>query len=54
MNMKRVLKEQKSRASQGNGKLLGKAELKGALDDLIRTFEDSNRKLEKLLAKANA
>ena len=52
--MKRVPKKQKSRASQGNGKLLGKAELNSALDDLIRTFEDSNRKLEKLLAKANA
>jgi hypothetical protein len=52
--MKRVPKKQKSRASQGNGKPVGKAELNGALDDLIRTFEDSNRKLEELLAKAKA
>jgi len=52
--MKRVPKKQKSRASQGKGKPLGKAELNGALDDLIRIFEDSNRKLEELLAKAKA
>ena len=52
--MNGVSKKHKSRASQGNGKPLGKAELNGALDDLIRTVEDSNRKLEELLAKAKA
>jgi hypothetical protein len=52
--MKRIPKRQKSWVSQGNGKPLDKAELNSALDDLIRTFEDSNRKLEELLAKAKA
>ncbi len=41
-----------SRASEGNGKGLNKAVLDSALDDLIKTFEDANRKLDDLLAKA--
>ncbi len=52
--MKRIPKKQKSRASREKGKPLGKTELNGALDELIGTFEDSNRKLEKLLAKAKS
>jgi hypothetical protein len=40
------------RASETNGKGLDKATLDSALDDLIRTFEDVNRKLDDLLAKA--
>ena len=39
-------------ASQSNGKGLDKATLDHALDDLIRTFEDVNRKLDDLIAKA--
>ena len=41
-----------SRASQGNGKGLDPAKLDGALDDLIKTFEDVNRKLDELIAEA--
>ena len=57
--MKRVTENQKSiqaliRASEGNGKGLDKAELDSVLDDLIKTFEDTNRKLDQLLAKAKA
>lgn len=40
------------RASQGNGKGLDQAKLESALDDLIRTFEDVNRKLDELIAEA--
>ncbi len=57
--MKRVTENQKSiqaviRASEGNGKGLDKAELDSVLDDLIKTFEDTNKKLDQLLAKAKA
>ena len=57
--MKRVTKNQKSiqnliRISEGNGKGLDKAELDSVLDDLIQTFEDTNKKLDQLLAKAKA
>jgi len=57
--MKRVTENQKSiqaliRASEGNGKGLEKAELDTVLDDLIKTFEDTNKKLDQLLAKAKA
>jgi hypothetical protein len=57
--MKRVTENQKSiqaliRASEGNGKGLDKAELDNVLDDLIKTFEDTNKKLDQLLAKAKA
>jgi hypothetical protein len=41
-----------SRASQGNGKGLDQAKLDTALDDLIKTFEDVNRKLDELIAEA--
>jgi hypothetical protein len=41
-----------SRASQGNGKGLDQAKLDNALDDLIKTFEDVNRKLDELIAEA--
>jgi hypothetical protein len=41
-----------SRASKTNGKGLDKAVLDNALDDLIETFKDVNRKLDDLLAKA--
>jgi hypothetical protein len=41
-----------SRASEGNGKRLDQAKLDSALDDLIRTFEDVNRKLDELIAEA--
>ena len=40
------------RASQTNRTGLDKATLDRELDDLIRTFEDVNRKLDDLLAKA--
>ena len=40
------------RASKTNGKGLDKAVLDSALDDLIETFKDVNRKLDDLLAKA--
>jgi len=43
-----------TRASQANGKGLDKAVLDSALDDLIKTFEDVNKKLDDLLAKAKA
>lgn len=57
--MKRVRENQKSidaliQVSEGNGKGLNKAELDSVLDDLIKTFEDTNRKLDQLLAKAKA
>jgi translation initiation factor 2B subunit (eIF-2B alpha/beta/delta family) len=57
--MKRVTENQKSlqnliRVSEGNGKGLDKAELDRVLDDLIKTFEDTNKKLDQLLAKAKA
>jgi hypothetical protein len=41
-----------SRASHGNGKGLDQAKLDSALDDLIKTFEDVNRKLDELIAEA--
>jgi hypothetical protein len=41
-----------NRASKGNGKGLDKAMLESAMDDLIATFDDVNRKLDDLLAKA--
>jgi hypothetical protein len=41
-----------SRASQGNGKGLDQAKLDNALDELIKTFEDVNRKLDELIAEA--
>jgi len=41
-----------NRASQGNGKGLDQAKLDSALDDLIKTFEDVNRKLDDLIAEA--
>ncbi len=43
-----------SQASQGNGKGLDKATLDRALDELIQTFEDVNKKLDDLIAKAKA
>ena len=57
--MKRVAENQKSiqkliRVSEGNGKGLDKAELDSVLDDLIKTFEDTNKKLDRLIAKARA
>jgi molybdenum-dependent DNA-binding transcriptional regulator ModE len=57
--MKRVTENQKTiqklvRVSEGNGKGLDKAELDSVLDDLIKTFEDTNKKLDQLLAKAKA
>ena len=48
--MKRELENQKSQIPRGNGGALEKCELDVALDDLIRTFEDTHRKLEELLA----
>ena len=55
--MKRINESHKriqalSRASEGYGKGLNKAVLDSALDDLIKTFEDANRKLDDLLTKA--
>jgi pantoate kinase len=41
-----------SRASEGNGKGLNKRALDSALDELIKTFVDANKKLDDLLAKA--
>ena len=41
-----------SRAAEGNGKGLNKRVLDGALDELIKTFTDANKKLDDLLAKA--
>jgi hypothetical protein len=41
-----------NRASKSNGKGLDKAMLDSALDDLIETFKDVNKKLDDLLAKA--
>jgi hypothetical protein len=41
-----------SRASQGNGKGLDQAKLDSAMDDLIKTFEDVDRKLDELIAEA--
>ena len=41
-----------NRASKTNGKGLNKAVLDSALDDLIETFKDVNKKLDELLAKA--
>jgi len=41
-----------NRASKSNGKGLDKAVLDSALDDLIETFKDVNKKLDDLLAKA--
>jgi hypothetical protein len=57
--MKRVTENKKTvealiRVSEGNGKGLDKSELDSALDDLIKTFEDTNKKLDQLLAKAKA
>jgi hypothetical protein len=52
--MKRELENQKSQIPRGSGRSLEKAELDGALDALIRIFEDSHRKLEELLAKVRA
>jgi hypothetical protein len=39
------------RVSEGNGKGLDKAELDSVLDDLIKTFEETNKKLDRLIAK---
>jgi hypothetical protein len=55
--MKRVTENQKSiqnliRVSEGNEKGLDKAELDSVLEGLIKTFEDTNKKLNQLLAKA--
>ena len=55
--MKRINESHKriqslSRASEGNGKGLNKAVVDSALNELIKTFEDANRKLDDLLAKA--
>jgi hypothetical protein len=52
MNESRKRIQALSRASERNGKGLNKAVLDSALDDLIKTFEDANRKLDDLLAKA--
>jgi len=57
--MKRVTDNRKSiqnliRVSEGNEKGLEKVELDSVLDDLIKTFEDTNKKLDQLLAKAKA
>jgi len=41
-----------NRASETNGKGLDKAVLDRALDDLIETFREVNKKLDDLLAKA--
>jgi hypothetical protein len=41
-----------NRASKTNGKGLDKAVLDSALDDLIETFKEVNKKLDDLLAKA--
>ena len=41
-----------NRVSKTNGKGLAKAVLDNALDDLIETFKDVNKKLDDLLAKA--
>ncbi len=41
-----------TRASQGNGKGLDKAELHAALGELIEIFKGVNKKLDALLAKA--
>ena len=41
-----------SRASEGNRKGLNKRALDSALDELIKTFVDANKKLDDLLAKA--
>ncbi len=43
-----------NRASQTNGKGLDKAMLDSVLDDLIKTFEDVNKKLDDLLTQAKA
>ena len=43
-----------SRASQGNGKGLAQPKLDSALDDLIKTFEDVNRKLDELIPEAKS
>ena len=43
-----------SQASESNGKGLDKATLDAALDDLIATFENVNKKLDDLLAKAKS
>jgi hypothetical protein len=40
------------KASAGNGKGLDKETLDAALDELIETFQDVNKKLDELLAKA--
>jgi len=57
--MKRVTDNRKSiqnliRVSEGNEKGLEKVELDSVLDDLIKTFEGTNKKLDQLLAKAKA
>jgi hypothetical protein len=57
--MKRVTENQKSiqnliRVSEGNEKRLDNAGLDSVLDDLIKTFEDTNKKLDQLIAKAKA
>ena len=57
--MKRVTENQKTvqtliRVSEGNGKGLDKVELDSVLYDLIKIFEDTNKKLDQLLTKAKA
>jgi hypothetical protein len=56
--MKRITENKKSiqrliEASEGKTKGLDKAEL-DVLDDLIKTFEDTNKMVDQLLAKAKA
>jgi hypothetical protein len=51
--MKRVDEShQRIRAAEGNGKGLNKRVLDSALDELIKTFTDANKRLDDLLAKA--
>ena len=55
--MKRINKTQAklqtlSRASQGNGKGPDQAKLDSGLDEMIKTIEDVNRKLDQLIAEA--
>jgi hypothetical protein len=41
-----------NRSSKGNGNGLSQAKVDHALDDLIKTFEDVNRKLDELISEA--
>ena len=51
--MKRLTENQKS-IPEGNEKGLAKAELDSVLSDLIKTFEDTNKMVDQLLAKVKA